>query len=108
MIDLDKLNNLLGNDKQIVGRFLDLYIEKAPQLAEKLCNQLLHNDYVGASITAHELKSQSAYLGLSDIVQAAALIEEATDTGATEHLDVTCRQLRLYLDKALVEIKKIA
>lgn len=106
MVDLNKLTSLLGNDKHIIGRFLDLYIEKMPDLIDKLDYQLKNENYIGANITAHEIKSQSAYLNLEDIVTLAGKIENQTEEASG--LKPTKKQfieLKHLLTTAMNEIK---
>lgn len=107
MINLDKISNLLGNDKQIVSRFLDLYIEKVPHLINKLGDELSNNDYTAAGITAHEIKSQSAYLGLDDIVTLASKIEDEADQQKNEYAKEYFEKLSKHLDNALSELRAI-
>ena len=40
MVDLERLYGLLNNDKQVAGRFLDLYIDVVPGMCLQLGNQL--------------------------------------------------------------------
>ncbi len=104
-MNLDRLRNLLGNDKQIVSRFLDLYIEKVPALVDKLGKQISDEDIEGVGITAHEIKSQSAYLGLDDVVSLAAKIEEEADRKKTDSLHVHYLKLTVLIENALSELR---
>ena len=108
MVDLERLYGLLNNDKQVAGRFLDLYIDVVPGMCLQLGNQIETADYQKANVTAHEIKSQSAYLGLDEIVSIAAAIEDNTETDNTNAgLTDMFRDLSELIDKAISEIKEL-
>lgn len=108
MVNLNRLSELLGNDKHIINRFLDLYCEKVPELMIKLKEQLLDMKYADASITAHEIKSQSAYLGLDTIVEYARTIEDLSEK-KTQLIqqELVYEKLAKDVNNALVELRDL-
>lgn len=108
MVDLERLYGLLNNDKQVAGRFLDLYVDVVPGMCEQLRIHLETGDYKKANATAHEIKSQSAYLGLDEIVSIAAAIEDGTETEQTDSpLKNMHHNLAELINKAIPEIKDL-
>lgn len=107
MINLDRLNELLGNDKQIVSRFLDLYIEKVPLLLDRLSFEIIETDFDAVSITAHEIKSQSAYLGLDDVVSIASRIEADAENKKADLLSSYNSKLKGLVYDAIAELRAI-
>lgn len=105
MIDLSKFNSLLGNDKQVICRFLNLYCEHMPKQLTRLGQQLNEHDNESASITAHEIKSQSAYLGLDKIVELSALIEKQTEENNTSTTSQLFLELSLNVNKTIPHLQ---
>lgn len=76
MIDRTKLEALLGNDENMVQRFLEIFRTQTPAQIKLLKSSIDSNDWAQASITAHAIKSQCRYLGLENIAEYASKIEQ--------------------------------
>jgi len=105
MVKFKKLNDLLGNNEKVINRFLALYYEKVPELMVQLKDQLVNKQYPKASITAHEIKNQSAYLGLEEVVKLASIIEVQAESGKDVQDKSIYIQLLQKVNEALIEIK---
>jgi len=79
MLDLTKLESLLGGNEKMVNRFIDIFRTQTPQQLNSLTDAISKSNWSEASITAHAIKSQCKYLGLDDIAELASRIEQLTE-----------------------------
>ena len=80
-MDLEKLKQLLGNDDQMVARFLDIFRTETPRILEEVRTSLEAGDMDNASNLAHGLKSQLKYLGLDALSETAYELEKLGENG---------------------------
>ncbi|MCB0704921.1 MAG: Hpt domain-containing protein [Saprospiraceae bacterium] len=78
MIDREKLKSLLG-DESMVDRMIDIFQSETPGQLSELSQAIEAGDWSNASILAHTIKSQVAYLGLDYAVSLAREIEHKAD-----------------------------
>ncbi len=50
-----------------IKRYISMYLQQAPNLLEKMRQQLDDKDYSALAITAHSLKPQAEFMGLLDL-----------------------------------------
>ena len=79
MIDRSKLEHLLGGDQAMVHKFIDIFYNQTPQQIKDLLFNTSENNWESVSITAHAIKSQCRYLGLDDLAERAAKIEQLSE-----------------------------
>ncbi|MBK9272081.1 MAG: Hpt domain-containing protein [Saprospiraceae bacterium] len=91
MIDLSLLQNLFG-DEELVHKFLYNFNNEAPRQLEKLISHIQNEEFKKASIEAHSLKTQLAYLQDVDAVNMAYTLEKQTDSN---HFDAHGQILEL-------------
>ncbi len=83
-IDKTYLTNLMHGNETLALKFLDIFKAQAPRQLEDLRCQLTNQDWEGVSNTAHSLKSQFNYLGLSWLAQQIGDIELLADEDKTD------------------------
>jgi HPt (histidine-containing phosphotransfer) domain-containing protein len=76
MIDRTKLEALLGNDENMVQRFLEIFKTQTSTQLKLLRSSIGTHNWEQTSITAHAIKIQCRYLGLENIAEYAAQIEQ--------------------------------
>ena len=74
-MDIERLRNLLGNDENMVERFLDIFQNQVPQELANLENAIADENWNAVSNIAHGIKSQVNYLDLNQIADLAYEIE---------------------------------
>lgn len=77
-MDREKLMELLGSE-EMVDRMIEIFESDMPNYLSDLTSQVSNNDWAGAAITAHTIKSQVAYLGLGNAEYLAREIEEKAE-----------------------------
>ena len=78
-INTKQLNKFMNNDPSRVQRFLDSYWQEVESQFPQMLRQFQAQDWASLSITAHTLKSQSAYLGIKPLHELLYQIEKAAD-----------------------------
>ncbi|MBR9920047.1 MAG: Hpt domain-containing protein [Bacteroidetes bacterium] len=101
MIDRDKLLELLGSE-EMADKLIDIFQSEAPGQLAELNSLVGSGDWAAASIVAHSIKSQVAYLGLDQAEYLAREIEEKTRKEAdldsvAELVDDLDSELQSYL-----------
>ncbi|MEZ4920967.1 MAG: Hpt domain-containing protein [Saprospiraceae bacterium] len=84
MFDLDHLSNLMGNDEQLVAKFLQLFREEVPVVLTELQKAIQAGDWDAVNIQAHTLKGQLGYLNAVELQSIALEIEMDAESGNTE------------------------
>ncbi len=79
MVDLHRLRQLMGNDEEMVKKFLNIYKTEVPEQLERLEKFIKNEDWNDVSMLAHSIKSQSKYLGIEEIVQQAYEMEKMAE-----------------------------
>ena len=79
MIKKEKLSALFGGDDKLIVRFLHLFAQETPVLLKSLHSNIERENWDEVAQIAHTLKSQCAYLDLSDMVQIAYDIEKGAE-----------------------------
>lgn len=83
MINRTLLLNLFDQNASFVDRVLLIFKEQVPIQIAELRTALDQQDFETASISAHNIKSQSNYLGLTDMVELCQSIEDEPGAGET-------------------------
>ncbi|MEM7105675.1 MAG: Hpt domain-containing protein [Bacteroidota bacterium] len=84
MIDLNRLQNLLGGNPDNVKRFIQIYKTQMPVSLKQIEDGITEGNLETVSLAAHDIKSQSRYLGLKVVAKTAADLEEKADSGQSE------------------------
>ncbi len=102
-MNIEKLKSLLGGDKNMVNRFLEIFKNEMPTQLSQLENAIEEEDWDTASNTAHSIKSQVVYLDLTEISELAFRIER--DAEQRNNLENLIEDFE-HLEKALEEVIK--
>jgi len=102
MIDLSLLQDLFG-DEELVKKYLVNFKKEAPKQIENIKEHLHHNRPLEASIEAHSLKSQLAYLKENDAMQLAYSIEQLGADGEFNN----CRSMHLKMQDLELRILNV-
>ncbi len=80
MLDLTKLEQMLGGNKEMAQKFLSIFKEQTPTQLIEMRTAIASDDWDQASITAHAIKSQCKYLGLAELAEQALRIEKLAES----------------------------
>jgi PAS domain S-box-containing protein len=94
-----------GNDEELLGELIGLFLESTPQTLSDLSTCLEAGDLKGAERHAHSLKGASANLGALATQQAALETERAAKSGNLESSRRLLAELRAEMDR-LVDLLK--
>ena len=108
VIDINKLQEYIGEDKQVMKEFLELFITQSSNDIAIIYKSIKNEDYDEISKQAHKLKSTYACMG---IIKAYELLSEieylANDDKEYENI-LTCFEEFLHIqDLAITESKEI-
>lgn len=105
-IDTTKLSELLNNDEAKVQQFLAIYMRTIPKMLQSLHHAINNKDWENASIHAHSIKSQSAYLNLERISNLAYSIEDMTEKNENlDKMNDLFLQLKMKISPVLLAIE---
>ncbi|MBS3914195.1 MAG: Hpt domain-containing protein [Bacteroidetes bacterium] len=85
-VKLEILRNYLNHDEKMVQKFLQLFCSAIPQDLNKLKQYMHESDFKLASVTAHSIKSQCAYLGLDLARLMAEKLENISQIGHEQNI----------------------
>ncbi|MDO1451610.1 Hpt domain-containing protein [Rhodocytophaga aerolata] len=83
MIDLSFLTDAMDGNVVLAQKFLGIFKSQAPKQMEELKSQLAQQDWEAVSTTAHSLKTQFAYLNLTQLSTQMEVIEQLADNQQT-------------------------
>jgi CheY-like chemotaxis protein len=109
--DLSFLKQLAENNDSFFKDFICLFLQNAPETVDELVTALAKEDWEGIRQAAHKIKPSVSYLGMKDIQQAAAKVEENAKNQTNlsdipqlvEKIKAGCSQAYLELEKELQE-----
>jgi len=83
-LDRAQVLDRLGGDECLLQEILGIFIEQAPKHLSTLKSALLQKDAAVVETTAHSMKGELGYLGLSEVSQKARELEELGRKGELE------------------------
>lgn len=75
-INLDFLKNFTGNDTKKIVRYINMFLQSAPAAIQTMQKQLDLKDFTALKTTAHSLKPQLSYMGITSLKETILRIEE--------------------------------
>ncbi|MEO1259443.1 MAG: Hpt domain-containing protein [Bacteroidota bacterium] len=100
--NIEKLKSLLGNDDNMVAKFLDIFKTETPRQLSKLSDAMSDKDWDTVSTIAHGIKSQVKYLDLLELADKAAEIEVCAEQREDlEHMNMFYGQLEKMLGEVI-------
>lgn len=80
-MDLTFLRNLMNGDERLVSNFVRIFREQAPKQIEEIREALANEDWENFSNLVHSLRTQFAYMGLTDLSEQMKIMEFEVDNG---------------------------
>ncbi len=75
-LDFQKILERLGGDETLLTEVIDIFVDQTPQHMETLRRALAQGDAESVKKTAHGLKGELGYLGVTEVTQKARELEE--------------------------------
>jgi HPt (histidine-containing phosphotransfer) domain-containing protein len=66
----------LGGDEKLLHEVIEIFVDQAPRHMETLRSALAQGDAESVQKTAHSMKGELGYLGISEVTQKARELEE--------------------------------
>lgn len=102
MIDLTFLKNFTGNNPEKMKKYIQMFVSTAPNMIEKMEHAMKSSDFETIKITAHSLKPQLGYMGISSLESVAKNIEHyAGDQVNLEQLPALINQFKTDISAAI-------
>ena len=105
--DLTFLRTFTSGDPAKMSKYINMFLSMAPQSLIQMRQQLDSGDYKALRTSAHSIKTQLKYMGISAAVDLAYAIEqksaEATDT---ENIPGLVTQLEDLTNQGVAELKE--
>jgi PAS domain S-box-containing protein len=110
VIDFDRLEEMFGDDPDLIQSLFDLYITSTANLLKKLEVAIAASDGVAVTALSHEVKGTSVNLGMDRMAQIAGQMEEsctATDWPRAHMLLSDMEAAFVHFQAALAESKAV-
>lgn len=104
--DLTFLKTFAANDKAKITKYVNMFINAAEPSLTQMRAQIEADDWTALKTSAHSLKSQLKYMGVSTGVEVAYAMETGAGTGEnTEGLPEMLTKLESIVRQAITELK---
>lgn len=103
-INLDNLNSITGGKPEKVQRYIDIFLKNIPTDLEKLKEEVSEADYEGTKKTAHKIKGNLGYMGVTSIQDNILYLEgidleNINSEEINSNLDVVEKEIVLILEE---------
>ncbi len=104
--DLTFLGSFTGNDSQKIKRYVQMFLDRAPEQLEEIRTSLGTGDYGQLRTAAHSIKPQLSYMGIKSLEQDIRAIEEYSGSQTNlEALPTLVERLDRILKQAFGELQ---
>lgn len=104
--DLTFLGSFTGNDTQKIKRYVQMFLDRAPEQVEEMRTSLGTGDYEQLRSAAHSLKPQLSYMGIKSLEQDIRSVEEYSSTQTNlDSLPPLVAKLEQVLKQAFGELQ---
>ncbi len=104
--DLTFLRSFTKDDAAKISKYVNMFLDSAPKALEQMKTQLAATDWPGLRISAHSMKSQLRYMGMSGAEQYAIGIERScSELTALEQIPELLTKLSDSMSIAFGELK---
>jgi len=76
ILDFKQMLERLGGDEKLLHEVIEIFVDQAPRHMETLRSALAQGDAESVQKTAHSMKGELGYLGISEVTQKARELEE--------------------------------
>ena len=105
--DLSFLRTFTSNDATKISKYVNMFLNMAPNSLQQLKDQLGASDWKAMRTTAHSLKSQLKYMGAATAVELAYAIERNTaDNTDLDKVPGLLSQLEENTNTVIAELKE--
>ena len=85
-LDFKQMLDLLGGDEKLLQEVIEIFIDQAPRHLDTLRQALAQGDAKTLQKTAHSIKGELGYFGISELSQKARELEELGGKNDLEHV----------------------
>ena len=104
--DLSFLRNYSGGDKELMKKFIQLFLTKTPESIRQMENALDIKDFHAVTSLAHNLRPQLSYMGIAKATDLVKSIEESARANEEpEALRVKLKMVNEIVLKAYEELQ---
>lgn len=86
MIDLSFLHKFTKGNKTKMRRYIKLYLSVAPEMLQKMGQNIQQQDWKGLAVNAHSFKSQVEYMGIHTLKAVLINLEKSAKSGEPQHV----------------------
>ncbi len=105
--DMQFLRQFTGGNPEKMTKYINMFLENAPKLLQKIDQSLAEKDFTGIKVAAHSLKPQLSYMGVKEEVSQVFLTEQtASEAGHYDRLLPLINNLKLVCEQAFRELKQ--
>lgn len=105
--DMQFLRQFTGGNPEKMTKYINMFLENAPKLLQKVDEGLAAKDFTAIKVAAHSLKPQLSYMGVKEEVSQVFLTEQtASEAGHYERLVPLIANLHRVCEKAFEELKQ--
>lgn len=109
VIDMNFLQQFTKGDANKQNKYIQMFLENAPKLLAQLHSGLANNDFEMIKISAHSLKPQLSYMGVTEDISNVFMLEQSAGESAhqplipelVQHVEKVCNkafeELRAYV-----------
>ncbi|HYV93442.1 MAG TPA: Hpt domain-containing protein [Chitinophagales bacterium] len=106
LIDLSFLRVYSSGNNELMKKFINSFLERTPVAIKAMDEQLAAKDFHGLSRSAHSLKPQFSYAGMSKASELVRAIEEsAKEMHDVETIPAHLDEVKSMLSRAYEELK---
>ena len=106
-VNLDQLNQSIGDDRSLLLEVIDIFIETGPAMLTAIRSALEAEDAQALEKTAHTLKGATGNFGAQAVVRSAAALEALGSSGSLTGARELLGDLERELDSMLAALKEI-
>ncbi|MEH6765709.1 MAG: Hpt domain-containing protein [Aequorivita antarctica] len=88
MIDLSFLEQFTKGDTIKMKRYIGMYLSTAPEIFERMNENITHENWSDLAINAHSIKPQTDFMGIKSLKNILIEIENGVKNGDYENLKV--------------------
>lgn len=106
MIDLTFLQAFTKGDEAKMKRYIGMYLKMAPETIGQMKEHLHNQNWQQLAITAHSLKPQTDYMGISELKAVLIEIEEGVKQHRVEDMEALVKKAQQLHDQSVAELMK--
>ena len=100
-----KVLERLGGDEKLLHEIVEIFLMESPKLINGLRQAMIDGDAVGIETTAHSLKGELGYLGLSQLSQKACELEEMGRRQDLRHTAEVFAEFETEISEVLISMR---